>query len=100
MKPMTPSELYDTFYGFVESGDEGGARSFLTEHLGEFPEETKNQLISAFLTEVISEEAEVLQARTEVQKGVSETLSDIQGAKKEIENQNRIIQLKEQLGAK
>ena len=96
---MTPVELYDEFVKIAETGDEASARAFFTEHIGEFPEETKNQLISAFLTEAISEEAEVLQARTEVQKEVIETLSDIQGAKKEIENQNRIIQLKEQLGA-
>ena len=97
---MTPIELYDEFIKIAETGDEAATRAFFTEHLGEFPEETKNQLISAFLTEAISGEAEVLQARTEVQKEVVETLSDIQGAKKEIENQNRIIQLREQLGAK
>ncbi len=100
MKPMTPSELYDTFYGFVESGDEAGARSFLTEHLAEFPEETRNELISAFLTEAISGEAEVAQARAEIEKEALETVADIKGATKEIENQNRIAQLKEQLGAK
>ncbi|MEK7480460.1 MAG: hypothetical protein AAB665_04215 [Patescibacteria group bacterium] len=97
---MTPTELYDTFYGFMESGDEAGARSFLSEHLGEFPEATRNELISAFLTEAISEEAEVVRARAEIGKEALETVAEIQGAKKEIENQNRIIQLREQLGAK
>ncbi len=97
---MTPEALYDEFVKIAETGDESAARAFLTEHMEEFPEETRNELISTFLTEAITEEAETLVARAEVEKRVLETATELKSARNEVLNQQRIGQLKEQLKKK
>lgn len=97
---MTPTELYDAFADIVETGDEAAARAFLAEHINEFPEETRNELISTFLTEAISEEARTIEARAEFQKEVLAALDDVKGARNEIENQKRIEELKQQVKGK
>ena len=97
---MTPTELYDEFMRIGETGDEAAIEQFLTAHLAEFPEETRDQIVSAYLKEALTQEADEIRARGDVEKELIEQLDDAKGARSEIENQQRIQDLQKQIGAK
>ncbi len=53
MDQTIPQQLIDQFLAVVENGTEAEARAFLVDHLQEFPEESRNDIIAAFLEDAI-----------------------------------------------
>ena len=97
---MTPTELLDGFMAIAERGDEAAAEQFLRDHLQEFPEETRDQIISAYVKDAIRSEAAEIEARGEAERDAIAADDDIKAAHKEVQNQAQIAALKEQLGTK
>jgi hypothetical protein len=58
MDNTIPAHLIDQFFAIIDKGDEEKARKFLLEHLKEFPEESKNAIIAAFVEEAITKQAD------------------------------------------
>lgn len=97
---MTPTQLYDEFMRIAETGHEQAAEKFLNDHLSEFPEDTRNEIISTYISDTLANAAGEVRVRAEAQSAVLDALDDAKGARNEIANQQRIQDLKQQLRAK
>ena len=96
----TPIDLYNEFLRISATGDEAAARAFLSEHIAEFPEETRNEILFAFVEEGLLKTAEAVRENATLQEQGVGTVTKLQGAKKELENDARIDELKTSLDAK
>jgi len=95
----TPIELYDEFLRISDTGDEAAARGFLSEHLAEFPEETRDAILFASFEEALLKHAEAIRGNAALQQEGLDAFSGLQHTKNEIERKARIDELKGNLGA-
>jgi len=93
----TFTDLYNEFMVFVERGDEAGARKFLIDNLTKFPKDVQDKLTFAFFEEALTDEAKSITDIAELQKQGLEAMSQIDKAKKVIEDQVKIKDLKAKL---
>jgi len=94
----TPTQLYDEVMKLAEAGDEAAVEKFLSDHLAEFPEETRNQLVGIYLKDAIVREGEEVRARADAESAMLNVVDDTKKVRRHIENQKRIGELKQQLG--
>ncbi len=93
----TFSDLYNEFMAYVEKGDEQGARSFLIDNLQKFPEEIQDKLTFAFFEEALLDETKGIKDVAEIQKQGLEALSQIEKARKILEDKKKIEDLRNSL---
>ncbi len=93
----TYSELYDQFMGYVEKGDEQGAKDFLIENLKNFPEETQEKLTMAFFEEALTKETTGMAELGQMQKEGVEAMGQIAKAKKILEDKAKVEKLRSDL---
>lgn len=96
----TPTELYDQFRQISETGDEEAAKKFLEQHLNEFPEETRDEILFALFEDSLVQQANAVNENTLLKEHGIAALDTLQSAKKELENDLRVEELKDTLGAK
>ncbi len=96
----TPTELYDQFLQIARAGDEEAAKKFLADHLNEFPEETRNEILFAFYEQAVLKQADEVATDVAMKQEGLEALTVLEKAQKDIDNEIRIEELKEGLGAK
>lgn len=84
---------------FVESGDEPGARAFLAEHINEFPEEVRNEIVLTFFEEALENKAQEIEAIGEVQEAALKELESLDEDEKVLEDAQKATQIREELGA-
>jgi hypothetical protein len=89
--------LYNEFLTYVDKDDEAGARKFLIDNLTKFPEEVQEKLTFAFFEEALMNDVKTMQAVTEMQKEGLEAMSQIDKAKKVLEDQLKIKDLRDKL---
>jgi hypothetical protein len=89
--------LYNEFLSFVNKGDEAGARNFLVENLQKFPEEVQDKLTFAFFEEALTDEAKKDEGVVKMQKEGLEAISQIDKAKKILEEKAKIENLRSDL---
>ena len=82
----TFTELYNQFMVYAEKGDEQGARNFLIDNLEKFPEDLQEKITFAFFEEAMQKEAQGDQAIAELQKQGLDAISQIDKAKKILED--------------
>ncbi len=90
-------DLYNEFLAYVDKGDEVGARKFLTDNFKKFPQEVQDKLTFAFFEEALMDETEGMKELAEMQKEGLEAMSKIGKAKKVLEDQIKIKDLKAKL---
>ncbi|MFA6077005.1 MAG: hypothetical protein WC735_02935 [Candidatus Paceibacterota bacterium] len=90
-------DLYNEFLGYVNKDDEAGARKFLVDNLQKFPEEVQEKLTFAFFEEALMSEVKGVKEIAEMQKQGLEAMSQIDKAKKILEDQAKIKDLKAKL---
>jgi len=93
----TFSDLYNEFMVFVEKGDEAGARKFLIDNLQKFPEEVQEKLTFAFFEEAMTNEAQGIKDVAQIQEQGLEAISQIEKAKKILEEKKKIEDLRQNL---
>lgn len=91
-------ELYSEFTKLIDAGDEQGAKDFLADHFGEFPEDVQAKIAFAFLKEEITHNADEATVVEGVQKQAMDTISALIKQGKDVENNMRIDELKKELG--
>ncbi len=89
--------LFKEFDRLVASGDEAAMRAFLVDHLKEFPKELQDKITFAFFAEAVTKQGAEASAVPEMQQEAGDALAMLLGARKELENEARIGELKEQL---
>lgn len=90
-------DLYNEFLVYVNKGDEAGARKFLLDNFKKFPEEVQDKLTFAFFEEALIDKAKGIKDTAEIQKQGLEAMSQIEKAKKVLEDQIKIKDLKVKL---
>jgi len=93
----TFTDLYNEFLSYVNKNDETGARQFLIDNLDKFPEDVKNKIIFVFFEEALIKEAEGAEKIAEMQKEGLEAMSQIEKAKKVLEDQKKAEDLRNKL---
>ncbi len=93
----TFTDLYNEFLGYVNKDDEAGARKFLIDNLQKFPEEVQEKLTFAFFEEALMSEAKGVKEIADMQKQGLEAIRQIDEAKKILEDQAKIKDLKAKL---
>lgn len=93
----TFSDLYNEFLVYVDKDDEAGARKFLIDNLQKFPEEVQDKLIFAFFEEALLDETKGMKDIAEVQKQGLDAMSQIDKAKKILEDKKKIEDLRSSL---
>ena len=90
-------DLYNEFLVYVNKNDEQGARNFLIDNLQKFPEEIQNKLTFAFFEEALTDKTKDIKDIAEMQKQGMDAMSQIDKAKKIIEEKIKIEDLKSSL---
>ncbi len=92
------NKLYEEFLRIAESGDEDAAKKFFADHVNEFPEETREEILFAFMEEALLKKADSITGSATVKQGGVETIEALIKAKKDLENDARIDELQNSLG--
>jgi hypothetical protein len=90
----TFSDLYNEFLVYADKNDEEGARNFLIENLQKFPEEVQDKLTFAFFEDALKSEGEGIKKIAELQTQGLEAISQIEKAKKILEEEAKIEDLR------
>ena len=93
----TFGDLYNEFLVYVDKGDEVGARAFLIDNLQKFPEEVQDKLTFAFFEEALMGETKEIKEIGEIQKQGLNAISQINKAKKILQDKIKIINLRSSL---
>ena len=90
-------KLYNEFLAYADKGDEAGARIFLVDNFKKFPEEVQEKITFAFFEEALMDKTKGMKEVAEMQKEGLEAMSQIDKAKKILEDQIKIKDLKAKL---
>ena len=90
-------KLYNEFLAYADRGDEAGARKFLVDNFKKFPEEVQEKITFAFFEEALMDKTKGMKEVAEMQKEGLEAMSQIDKAKKILEDQIKIKDLKAKL---
>jgi hypothetical protein len=94
---LTHAELYDQFFKIVERGDQATARKFLIENLKQFPRETQDAIITAFLEDALVKKQADDAAVVDFRKEGLKMMDALQKGKKILEKQAKLTEIKENL---
>ncbi len=97
MDQAIPQQLIDQFLAVVENGTEEDARAFLVDHLQEFPEESRNRIIAAFLEDAIVKTATDDALIGAFKKEGLETARAMTAAREEMERQATMEEIKKDI---
>ena len=98
MTNQTVAELYKKLTDLMKAGDETAARAFLKEHLNEFPKEMQEKIVFEFFEEALDKQVETEELMSEVQEKGMETIADIDKARANIEEKQKLNDVRKDLG--
>ena len=82
---------------YVDKDDEQGARSFLIDNLQKFPEDIQDKLTLTFFEEALTKKTEGIKEIAQMQKEGLDAMSQIDKAKKILEDKKKIEGLRSDL---
>ena len=94
------ADLYEEFYKLVQAGDEAVARKFLHDRFAEFPSDMQEEILFAVFQEAVLARADALKGITSIKKQGLDALAKLAKMKSDLQNEVKIIDLKNTLGAK
>lgn len=90
-------DLYNEFLTYADKDDEVGAKKFLMDNFKKFPEDVQDELTFSFFEEALKESTKGVKEIADMQKEGEQSLSQISKAKKVLEDQIKIRDLKSKL---
>ena len=90
---MNTSELYTQLLDYAEKNDEQGAKDFLLEHLNDFPQEEKENIIFFFFSETVEKELLIDKIKSE---GL-DLFKKIDKEERNLEDQQKIEDIKKDI---
>lgn len=90
---MTQQELHEAFVGFVNSGDEAGARKFLIEHLNDFPEDMKKDIAFAFFLDAVEKDS----GNREFERSALDLMKELDKTEEILEEAQKVASLREEM---
>ncbi len=89
--------LYKEFLVLVEEGDEAKVRAFVVAHFKEFPEEVQDKLTLAFFEEALTSKTDGDAEVSNVMDYSLNLLREMGKAKSELEDEKKVIEVKQSL---
>lgn len=87
----------DKLEELVMIGDEKRARSFLAEHINEFPEEIRKKFVFALFMEAVENETNVNELQTQaIERGLAE-LKEVRKDAQNIDDKIKLLDLKKKI---
>lgn len=83
---MDIDTLFDSVLSLIDAGDESALRMFVAEHVNEFPEDIRDQVVMFFFKEAVSDHAEGVQAEEELLRESLGLMEELGTLKKAIED--------------
>lgn len=90
--------MYQKLEGLLREGAEEEARRFITEHINEFPEEDRNDIIFTLFEEGLLKVAQEREAIDQVQQEGLEMAQALKEARRKAQDKLKVIGLEERLG--
>lgn len=90
-------DLYNEFMVYADKDDEQGVRNFLVDNLQKFPGEIQDKLTFAFFEEALMDTAKEIKDIAEMQKQGLGAMSQIGKARKILEDEIKIENLRSNL---
>jgi len=81
----------------VESGDEKEVRTFIIEHINEFPLDVKNDFIFAFLKEAIGLDTKIKELQCQIVEEGASVLKEIRKDKSNLLDKQKILMILEKI---
>lgn|SRR3990167_3318053 len=94
------ADLYEEFYKLVQAGDEAVARKFLHDRFAEFSSDMQEEILFAVFQEAVLARANALKGITDIKQKGMDALAKLAKMKSDLQNEVKIIDLKNTLGAK
>lgn len=94
----TFAQLYDEFISLANSGDEAKTKEFIFANFKKFPESLQDELTFIFFEKAILDKADKVRTIAGVQKEGLKAMSQIEKAKKALEDEAKIQKIKADLG--
>ncbi len=91
------SALYTQFKEIVDNGTEEDARTFLVDHLAEFPEDLRQQIILSLFQQGLQDAATAETARQEFQQEGMDVIREIEVGKRILDDKQKRIELQEKI---
>ncbi len=98
MNNQNMSSLYNKLAELVEAGDESVVRSFLVDHIKEFPEEAQKKIAFEFFENALDAHAESSNQTARIQKEGMDSLKDIEKAENTLKDKQKLSSLRSSLG--
>ena len=86
--------LYKTISDLAKKGDEEALRSFLIEHLTEFPEDTQKKIVFEFFNEALDNKIDDETQKIEIQKKGMDLLKEIGEVEKTLDTHKKITNIR------
>lgn len=83
--------------GYVEKGDEQGARDFLVENIAKFPDDIRDKLVFIFFEEALMQDVNAVKQLAEAEQESVKAVNQIEKAQKILEEKLKIEKLKSDL---
>lgn len=94
---MTSAQVFEELGKFTGEDAEEAARAWVLEHANEFPEKIRDEIIFQFSMDALLADAEARDAVASMKQQGAVAMDAIEKAKSELENEVRIVELKDQL---
>lgn len=91
------STLYDKFKEIVDSGTEEDARAFLLNHLNEFPEDMRQNIILSLFQQGLQDAAAAATARQEFQQEGIDAIQELETGKRIMDDNQKVFDLQEKM---
>lgn len=92
-----PRALYNQFFQIVERGDETAARKFILDHLNEFDEDSKNEILFGLFEDALATQVNNAGAIADFKKKGAAMLKDMAQERRDLEDRLKLVDIKESL---
>lgn len=89
--------LTENVQNLLEEGDEAVLRTFVVEHINEFPEDVRNEIALYLFEEAVTERADAMDATDAYMEDADEALETLGSLKRTLEEYVRLAAVRERL---
>ncbi|MDE2188738.1 MAG: hypothetical protein KGJ35_03370 [Patescibacteria group bacterium] len=90
-------KIIEEFMKLVDGGDEAAAKTFLADHINEFPEDVQKKITAAFFWDALAQKSDEIEQRAAVQKALLAEFADLEKAEKQLGDARKAEEIKSDL---
>ncbi len=98
MTTTNPTALYNKLVELFEAGDEKAAKSFLAQHVKEFPEDIQKKIIFALFEDALETKVDTDARIAEIQQEGIDSIKSIEDKENTFKDKQKVSKLRSLLG--